>query len=64
MDNIQPAMLNATTNGKMWVKNKVKLSQILNRNKETKKGSTALWNYAYSNFIKPNVEKGKIEKDV
>ena len=63
MDNVQPAMLNNSTDGKMWAKNKVKLSQILERNKNTADGSQTLWEYSYKNFIKPNVEKGRIEKD-
>lgn len=63
MDNVQPAMLNNSTDGKMWEKNKVKLSQILERNKNTTDGSQTLWDYSYNNFIKPNVEKGRIEED-
>lgn len=63
MDNIQPTMLNNATDGQMWKKNKVKLSQILGRNKNTPKGSEKLWEYSYNNFIQPNVEKGRIIKD-
>lgn len=63
MDNVQPAMLNNSTDGKMWEKNKVKLSQILERNKNTAGGSKTLWEYSFNNFISPNVEKGRIEKD-
>lgn len=63
MDNVQPAMLNNSTDGKMWAKNKVKISQILERNKNTADGSEKLWDYSYKNFILPNVEKGRIEED-
>lgn len=63
MDNIQPTMLNNATDGQMWLKNKVKLSQILGRNKNTPKGSQKLWEYSYNNFIQPNVEKGRIIED-
>ena len=63
MDNVQPAMLNNSTDGKRWAKNKVKLSQILERNKNTADGSKTLWEYSFNNFISPNVEKGRIEKD-
>lgn len=63
MDNIQPAMLNNATNGKMWKKNKVKLSQVLERNKSTPDGSEKLWEYSYSKFIQPNVDKGMIIED-
>lgn len=64
MDNIQPAMLNSASNGKSWKENEVRLSQILNRNKNTAEGSKVLWDYSYNHFIRPNVEKGKIEEDV
>lgn len=64
MDNIQPAMLNALAGGKAWSEKGVRLSQILDRNKNTAKGSEVLWDYSYNNFIMPNVEKGNIKGDV
>lgn len=63
MDNIQPVMLNALTGGKLWAQNGVKLSQIMNRNKDVPASSQTLWNYAYENFILPNVEKGTIKNE-
>ncbi|MGN0299153.1 MAG: HD domain-containing protein [Lachnospiraceae bacterium] len=63
MDNIQPMMLNAATDGKAWVEHSVHLKQILNRNKNTANGSEILWEYGYENFIKPNVKKGRIQTD-
>lgn len=63
MDNIQPAMLNNSTNGKVWAENKIRLSQILERNKITPEGSETLWEYSLNNFIMPNVEDKKIIKD-
>lgn len=63
MDNFQPIMLNDATNGKMWEENKVRLSQILKRNENTKLGSKILWEYSYKNFIEPNVKKKKIIDD-
>lgn len=63
MDNFQPAMLNAATNGKAWEEHEVRLSKILERNESTSKGSKELWNYLYNNCISPNVEKGKIIDD-
>lgn len=60
LDCVQPLMLNSATNGKTWVQNGIKLSQVLNRNKSTADGSAVLWDYSYNNFIKPNVEKGRI----
>lgn len=61
LDNFQPVMLNAATDGKAWQEHAVKLDQILNRNKNTKDGSEKLWNYSYENFIEPNVKKGRIK---
>jgi putative hydrolase of HD superfamily len=42
----------------------VKLSQVLRRNGRANLGSEELWEYAYKNFICPNVEKGRIIDDV
>ena len=61
MDNIQPLMLNAATDGKAWVEHGVFLSQILKRNEKTMEGSENLWDYAKEHFIMPNVEKGRIK---
>ena len=63
LDNIQPAMLNNATDGAVWAQNKIKLSQILERNKNTADGSAVLWEHSYNNFIKPNTEKGRIIAD-
>ena len=60
MDNIQPLMLNAATDGKAWVEHGVHLEQILQRNQNTAKGSEILWKYARENFIEPNVKNGNI----
>ncbi len=62
MDNIQPMMLNAATDGKAWEEHGVHISQILKRNEITKEGSGALWEYALQHFIRPNVEKGRIRE--
>ena len=63
MDNVQPTMLNAATGGKSWSERGVKLSQILKRNERTKDGSEVLWDYSFENFIKPNVEAGRIKNE-
>ncbi len=64
MDNVQPTMLNAHTNGKAWKEHEVLLSKILKRNKATAEGSEDIWNYSFNNFISPNVDKGNIKNDV
>ena len=62
MDNIQPIMLNAATDGKAWEEHDVHIEQILNRNRNTEKGSEAIWEYAKEEFLRPNLENGKIKK--
>lgn len=64
MDNIQPNMLNHATNGEMWKRNQIKLSQVLKRNEPTKYGSEILWDFQYNQLIKPNVDKGCIINDM
>lgn len=64
LDNVQPAMLNAASGGKSWVEKGVRLSQVLERNSSTAKGSKALWDYAYQTFLQPNLDAGRIRDDV
>lgn len=42
MDNLQPMMLNAATDGKAWEEHQVELNQILKRNEHTPEGSKLL----------------------
>ena len=64
IDNIQPMMLNAATDGKAWLEHEVVLSKILKRNTATPKGSEVLWDYAKENFIRKNIESGNIINDI
>lgn len=63
MDNIQPMMLNAHTEGKSWAERGIRLGQILERNRHTGEGSEALWSYAKEKFLEPNVMLGRIKDD-
>lgn len=63
MDNLQPVMLNDAVDGRAWSEKGVRLSQILNRNRDTGKGSETLWDYSLNHFILPNVEKGHIKPE-
>ena len=63
LDNVQPTLLNNASHGRSWAEKGVHLSQILKRNECTKYGSEQLWEYAYNNFIKPNVDAGHIKND-
>ena len=60
MDNLQPMMLNNATEGVSWVEHGVRLEQILERNRNTHKGSEVLWEYARDYLLMPNVKKGYI----
>ena len=62
MDNIQPIMLNAATDGKAWEEHDVHIEQILNRNRNTATGSEAIWEYAKEEFLRPNLDNVKIKK--
>lgn len=62
MDNLQPMMLNAASDGKAWEERGVRLAQVQKRNQNTAKGSRALWEYAREHFIMPNVEKGRLKE--
>lgn len=60
MDKVQPLMLNNASGGKSWEEHEVKAQQVYGRNEKTAQGSQVLWDYADNNFIKPNIEKGKL----
>lgn len=63
MDCLQPTMLSNATNGEMWKKNGIKLSQVLKRNEYTEKGSKTLWDYQLNELILKNVEKGNLKNE-
>ncbi len=57
LDHVQPTMLNDASGGKSWKEHGVCISQILNRNKNTGRGSETLWNYSRTHFVEPHVKK-------
>lgn len=63
LDKIQPTMLNHASGGVSWMEHGVCLSQILKRNACSADGSQTLWDYAFENFLQPNVAAGKIKPD-
>lgn len=63
MDNLQPMMLNAATDGKAWVEHGVHLAQIMKRNEHTAEYSETLMEYAREMFIQPNLDNGHIIED-
>ena len=64
LDNFQPMMLQAATDGRAWKEGHRKLSEVLHRNSRTAAGSTALWEYAQRHFIAPQLENGHLERDI
>lgn len=63
LDNIQPLMLQAATDGRAWKEGGRRLSEVLRRNATTPDGSRALWEYAKEHFITPQLENGHLQKD-
>lgn len=63
LDNVQPTMLNASSNGKSWNEKGVHIDQIMERQSYTGDGSKTLWEYSFDNYIKPNIENGVIKSD-
>ena len=67
MDNIQPAMLNASSaagNGRSWMEHQTRLSSILRRHQLTEKGSDTLWEFCRDTCLMPAVRAGKIIDDL
>lgn len=64
LDNFQPMMLQAATDGKAWKEGGRKLSEVLHRNSRTSAGSEILWKYARAHFIAPQLRKGHLEMDI
>lgn len=63
MDNLQPVILNASTDGKAWKEHQVRLSQFMGRQEDTPKGSETLWRYEWEKLVKPFLENGTIRGD-
>lgn len=63
MDNLQPVILNAATDGKAWKEHGVLLSQFMGRQEDTPKGSETLWEYEWNKLVKPFLANGTIQDD-
>ncbi len=64
LDNFQPMMLQAATDGRAWREGGRRLSEVLRRNARTAEGSKTLWAYAEEHFIRPQIEKGHLKDDI
>lgn len=63
LDNIQPTILNDASDGKDWREKKIKLSQAIQRQKATPKGSEILWEKVQKPMLQKNIDKGYIIGD-
>lgn len=62
LDKIQPVLLNDASGGIAWKAHDIHVSQVLERNEETHKGSEVLWEYARE-IIEKNVKNGTLRSD-
>lgn len=63
LDNFQPLMLQHASHGRAWREGGRKLSEVLERNAQSAKGSKILWEYARDNFIQPEIDDGNLMDD-
>jgi len=64
LDNVQPVMLNDASGGKDWREKGIHLSQAIQRQRRTAKGSQILWDEVSKPMIRRNIEQGNIIGDV
>ena len=64
LDNGQPVMQNDASGGKDWREKGIRLSQAIERQKKTARGSQVLWDQVSKPMIRKNIELGNIVGDV
>ena len=64
LDNVQPVMQNDASGGKDWREKGIRLSQAIERQKKTARGSQVLWDQVSKPMIRKNIELGNIVGDV
>ena len=64
LDNFQPLLLQHASGGRAWKEGGRKLSEVLRRNEKSSLGSEILWDFAYGNFIRPEIDAGNLIDDV
>ena len=62
LDKVQPVLLNDASGGRSWKEHRVRVSQILARQKKTPEGSEKLWEHTKA-LIEKNTGLGRIEDD-
>ena len=64
LDNVQPVMQNDASGGKDWREKGIHLSQAIERQKRTARGSQILWDEVSKPMIQKNIDAGNIIGDV
>ena len=64
LDNVQPVMQNDASGGKDWREKGIHLSQAIERQKRTARGSQILWDEVSKPMIQKNIDAGNIVGDV
>lgn len=64
LDNVQPVMLNDASGGKDWREKGIKISQAIQRQKRTARGSKELWEKVSRPMLQKNIDLGNIVGDV
>jgi len=64
LDNVQPVMQNDASDGKDWREKGIHLSQAIERQKRTARGSQILWDEVSKPMIQRNIDAGNIVGDV
>jgi len=64
LDNVQPVMQNDASGGKDWREKGIHLSQAIERQKRTARGSQILWDEVSKPMIQRNIDAGNIVGDV
>lgn len=60
LDRIQPILLNYLSKGRAWKDNNISTEQVIERNKHTKEGSNAIWEYV-KEIVDLSFEKGYLK---
>ena len=64
LDNVQPVMQNDASGGKDWREKGIHLSQAIERQRRTARGSQILWDEVSKPMIQRNIDAGNIVGDV
>ena len=63
LDNVQPVMLNDASDGRDWREKGIHLSQAIERQSRTARGSKYLWEHVSKPMLQRNIDKGNIIGD-